>query len=62
MSDGTDGAGPARENLSYEQFGTAVRELAQTIADDGYVPDVVLSIARGSSLVPATRSANASVQ
>jgi len=37
-----------RENLTYETFGTAVRELAQTIADDGYEPDVVLSIARGA--------------
>jgi hypoxanthine phosphoribosyltransferase len=36
-----------RENLTYEQFGVAVRELAQTIADDGYEPDIVLSIARG---------------
>jgi len=36
-----------RENLSYELFGTAVRELAQTIADDGFEPDLVLSIARG---------------
>ena len=25
---------PVRENLTYEAFGTAVRELAQTIADD----------------------------
>ncbi|NGO07609.1 phosphoribosyltransferase [Streptomyces sp. HC44] len=40
-----------RENLSYEQFGGAVRELAQTIADDGYEPDVVLSIARGGVFV-----------
>ncbi|MFF9297678.1 phosphoribosyltransferase [Streptomyces sp. NPDC014764] len=40
-----------RENLSYEQFGVAVRELAQTIADDGYQPDVVLSIARGGVFV-----------
>ncbi|MBT3152627.1 phosphoribosyltransferase [Streptomyces sp. CHD11] len=40
-----------RENLSYEQFGVAVRELAQTIADDGYRPDVVLSIARGGVFV-----------
>ncbi|GGX77179.1 phosphoribosyltransferase [Streptomyces fructofermentans] len=40
-----------RENLTYEGFGTAVRELAQTIADDGYVPDVVLSIARGGVFV-----------
>ncbi|MEW2493170.1 phosphoribosyltransferase [Streptomyces nodosus] len=32
-------------------FGHAVRELAQTIADDGYRPDVVLSIARGGVFV-----------
>ncbi|MFJ9666333.1 phosphoribosyltransferase [Streptomyces sp. NPDC101219] len=47
MSGGDD----VRENLSYEQFGVAVRELAQTIADDGYRPDVVLSIARGGVFV-----------
>jgi hypoxanthine phosphoribosyltransferase len=41
----------ARENLSYEMFGRAVRELAQTIADDGYEPDIVLSIARGGVFV-----------
>ncbi|MEV7340627.1 phosphoribosyltransferase [Streptomyces sp. NPDC093544] len=40
-----------RENLTYERFGTAVRELAQTIADDGYEPDIVLSIARGGVFV-----------
>jgi hypoxanthine phosphoribosyltransferase len=40
-----------REELSYEQFGVSVRELAQTIADDGYEPDVVLSIARGGVFV-----------
>ncbi|MFI6486865.1 phosphoribosyltransferase [Streptomyces sp. NPDC050564] len=40
-----------RENLTYEGFGTAVRELAQTIADDGYEPDIVLSIARGGVFV-----------
>lgn len=38
---------PAREILTYEAFGTATRELAQTIADDGFEPDLVLSIARG---------------
>ncbi|WP_046500257.1 phosphoribosyltransferase [Streptomyces odonnellii] len=41
----------ARENLSYEQFGHAVRALAQSIADDGYEPDLVLSIARGGVFV-----------
>ncbi|WP_329274629.1 phosphoribosyltransferase [Streptomyces sp. NBC_01451] len=40
-----------REELSYEQFGVSVRELAQTIVDDGYEPDVVLSIARGGVFV-----------
>lgn len=36
-----------REVLDWATFGTAARELAQIIVDDGYVPDVVLSIARG---------------
>ncbi|WGL50931.1 phosphoribosyltransferase [Nocardioides sp. BP30] len=36
-----------REVLSYELFGTAVRELAQQVVDSGYEPDMVLSIARG---------------
>ncbi|MER6104772.1 phosphoribosyltransferase [Streptomyces sp. NPDC001832] len=40
-----------RENLTYEGFGHAVRELAQTVADDGFEPDVVLSIARGGVFV-----------
>ncbi len=37
----------AREVLSWEVFGSAVRELAQQIADGGYRPDLVLGIARG---------------
>ena len=40
-----------REKLSYEQFGTAVRELAQNIKDSGYEPDIILSIARGGLLI-----------
>ncbi|MRH90161.1 phosphoribosyltransferase [Nocardia sp. SYP-A9097] len=40
-----------REELSWELFGTAGRELAQTIADDGYEPDLILSIARGGLFV-----------
>ncbi|MYX35937.1 MULTISPECIES: phosphoribosyltransferase family protein [Streptomycetaceae] len=43
--------GPARENLTYEAFGQAVRDLARTIADDGFAPDIVLSIARGGVFV-----------
>ncbi|WP_189914574.1 phosphoribosyltransferase [Kitasatospora xanthocidica] len=40
-----------RETLDYQTFGRAVRELAQTIADDGYEPDLILSIARGGVFV-----------
>lgn len=36
-----------REILTYDLFGTATRELAQTIADSGFAPDMILSIARG---------------
>ena len=36
-----------RETLTYELFGTAARQLAQQVADDGYEPDLILSIARG---------------
>lgn len=36
-----------REVLTYEQFGLACRELAQAVADDGYEPDMIVSIARG---------------
>jgi uncharacterized protein len=40
-----------REILTWELFGTASRELAQLVADDGYVPEMILSIARGGLLV-----------
>ncbi len=40
-----------RETLTYELFGQAVRELAQLVVDDGFEPDIVLSIARGGLLV-----------
>jgi uncharacterized protein len=36
-----------REILTYELFGTAARELAQRIADDGFRPDAIIGIARG---------------
>jgi uncharacterized protein len=36
-----------REILSYEQFGVAVRDLARAVVEDGYEPDLILSIARG---------------
>jgi len=36
-----------REILTYELFGTAARELATTIAQDGFRPDAIIGIARG---------------
>jgi uncharacterized protein len=36
-----------REILTWNLFGTASRELATTIAQDGFQPDLILSIARG---------------
>jgi hypoxanthine phosphoribosyltransferase len=36
-----------RENLTWQTFGDASRELAKAIADDGFEPDLILSIARG---------------
>lgn len=41
-----------REILTWERFGDAARELARTVADSGYRPDVVLAVARGG-LMPA---------
>jgi uncharacterized protein len=40
-----------REELTWELFGTASRELAEEIAADGYVADIILSIARGGLFV-----------
>ena len=40
-----------REILTWELFGTASRDLAHLVADDGYVPEMILSIARGGLLV-----------
>ena len=42
---------PAREVLTWEGFGIAIRELAQQVVDDGFRPDLILSITRGG-LVP----------
>jgi len=36
-----------REALGWELFGAAARELASTVIDDGYRPDLLLAIARG---------------
>ena len=39
------------EVLPWGEVGTATRELAQRIADDGFEPEVVVAIARGGLLV-----------
>lgn len=40
-----------REILSWELFGNASRELATMIAEDGFEPEMILSIARGGLLI-----------
>src|SRR3954451_4236395 len=40
-----------REVLTWELFGSASRELAETVAADGFEPDLLLSIARGGLFV-----------
>ncbi|MCW2810792.1 MAG: phosphoribosyltransferase [Friedmanniella sp.] len=42
----------SREVLTWETYGTGIRALAQTVADSGFEPDVVLGISRGG-LIPA---------
>jgi hypothetical protein len=42
-----------REELSWQAFGVASRELAQVIADDGFRPDLILAIARGGFFLAA---------
>ena len=36
-----------KEILTWEGFGVASRELAQTIVDDGYEPEIIIAVARG---------------
>jgi uncharacterized protein len=43
-----------RETMRWDELGTATRSLAHEIANDGYDPDMILSIARGGLLVGAT--------
>ena len=40
-----------REIMTWDDFGTASRDLAQSVVDDGYEPDMVLAIARGGLLI-----------
>jgi uncharacterized protein len=44
------------ETLSWADFGQACRELAQQVADDGYRPEIILSIARGGLLAAGALS------
>jgi hypoxanthine phosphoribosyltransferase len=48
-NEGDDG----REHLSWQEFGRGALELARSIHDDGYQPDIILSIARGGMFVAA---------
>ena len=48
-----DEPGAERERLAWAEFGEATRELARQVVDDGYEPDLVLSVARGGLLVGA---------
>nr|WP_314143425.1 phosphoribosyltransferase [uncultured Rhodococcus sp.] len=41
-----------REVLTWATFGDASRDLTKKIVDDGFVPDIVIAIARGG-LIPA---------
>ena len=40
-----------REVLDYDTYGTAVRDLATIVAEDGYRPEIILAIARGGLFV-----------
>jgi hypoxanthine phosphoribosyltransferase len=40
-----------REVLSWQRFGDGSRDLARTIVDDGFRPDVVVAIARGGLML-----------
>ncbi len=40
-------AGEEREALTWQGYGDASRELAQMVVDSGFMPDVVVAIARG---------------
>jgi hypoxanthine phosphoribosyltransferase len=40
-----------REQMTWDDLGTGARELAETVAADDYVPDMILGIARGGLLV-----------
>lgn len=48
----TSNKAPDREILDWPTFGEATRELTQAIVDTGWIPDLIVAIARGG-LLPA---------
>ncbi len=42
-----------REVMGWDAFGVASREIAEMVVDDGYEPEMILSIARGGLLIGA---------
>ena len=40
-----------REELSWDQFGAATRQLAASVRTDGFAPDLILAIARGGLFI-----------
>ena len=51
-----------KEILTWEGFGVAQRELAQTIADDGYEPEIIIAVARGGLVAAGALSYALGVQ
>lgn len=45
-----------REELTWERFGTATRELAEHVAESGWIPDIVVAVARGGLTVAGALS------
>jgi hypoxanthine phosphoribosyltransferase len=50
MADATS----ARENLTWELYHQACRELAQRVADEDFIPDIIMGIARGGLFIAAS--------
>lgn len=53
-TDATDD--PDREELTWDRFGAATRELAEAIAGSGWMPDIVIAVARGGLTVAGALS------
>jgi uncharacterized protein len=53
---GSETEAPPRERMAWEELGEAARALGSMVAEDGYVPDLILGIARGGLLVAGALS------